>query len=52
MPGGNVIPMLARVVRGLLVLFWAVPAVLLTDIATSLDLAWRQFGYAPTVIAA
>ena len=52
MPGGNVIPMLARVVRGLLVLFWAVPAVLLADIATSLDLAWRQFGYAPTVIAA
>lgn len=51
MADGNVIPTLARVVRGLVVLFWAVPGVLLSDIAMALDLAWRQFGYAPTVVA-
>lgn len=52
MSGSNVIPTLARVVRGLLVLFWAVPGVLLADIAVALDFAWRQFGFAPTVGAA
>lgn len=36
----------------MLVLFWAVPGVLLADIAMALDFAWRQFGFAPTVIAA
>lgn len=51
MAGGTVIPTLARVVRGLVVLFWAVPAVLLSDIAIALDITWRQFGYAPTVVA-
>ncbi|MBX3731479.1 MAG: hypothetical protein KF791_02670 [Verrucomicrobiae bacterium] len=51
-PGGPVIPTLARVVRGLLVLFWAVPGVLLSDIALALDMAWRHFGFAPTIVAA
>ncbi|MBN8247912.1 MAG: hypothetical protein J0L84_10765 [Verrucomicrobia bacterium] len=52
MPAGPVIPTLARVVRGLLVLFWAVPGVLLAAIALALDLSWRQFGFTPTVVAA
>ena len=52
MAGGSVIPTLAGVVRGLLILFWAVPGVLLADIAMALDFAWRQFGFAPTVVAA
>lgn len=51
MSGGPVIPTLARVVRGLLVLFWAVPGVLLSDIAVSLDFTWRQFGFTPTAVA-
>jgi hypothetical protein len=52
MSAGPVIPSLARVVRGLLLLFWAVPGVLLTDTGTALDLAWRRFGHAPAMIAA
>jgi hypothetical protein len=52
MSGGNVIPSLARVVRGLTLLFWAVPGVLLADTATALDFTWRQFGYAPPLVAA
>ncbi|MCW5558233.1 MAG: hypothetical protein KIT22_10435 [Verrucomicrobiae bacterium] len=52
MAAGPVIPTLARVVRGLLVLFWAVPGVLLADIAMALDPSWRPFGFAPTVLAA
>lgn len=51
MSGGPVIPTLARVVRGLLLLFWAVPGVLLTDIAVALDFTWRQFGFTPTAVA-
>ncbi|MBL9175634.1 MAG: hypothetical protein JNL10_18980 [Verrucomicrobiales bacterium] len=52
MSGGPVIPTLARVVRGLLLLFWAVPGVLLSDIAVALDFTWRQFGFTPTAAAA
>ncbi len=48
----NVIPSLARVARGLLLLFWAVPGMLLGSTACALDLGWRQFGYAPPLIAA
>jgi hypothetical protein len=48
----NLIPALARVVRGLTLLFWAVPGMLLASTACALDLGWRQFGYAPPVVAA
>jgi hypothetical protein len=47
----TVLPSLARVVRGLVLLFWGVPALLLTTTACALDLGWRQFGYAPTAVA-
>ena len=47
----TVLPSLARVVRGLVLLFWGVPAMLLATTACSLDLGWRQFGYAPTAVA-
>ncbi len=48
----SVIPSLARVVRGLTLLFWAVPGMLLASTASALDLGWRQFGYAPPLVAA
>lgn len=48
----NVLPSLAQVVRALSVLFWAIPGLLLTSTACALDLAWRQFGYAPPVVSA
>lgn len=48
----SVIPSLARVVRGLTLLFWAVPGMLLASTACALDIGWRQFGHAPPVIAA
>jgi len=48
----NVIPSLARVVRALTLLFWAVPGMLLASTACALDLGWRQFGYAPPLLSA
>lgn len=51
MPERNVIPSLARVVRGLSLLFWAVPGMLLASTACALDFGWRQFGYGPPLIA-
>lgn len=47
----TVLPSLARVVRGLVLLFWGVPAMLLATTACALDLGWRQFGFAPTAVA-
>ncbi|HRI15593.1 MAG TPA: hypothetical protein PLX89_21565 [Verrucomicrobiota bacterium] len=48
----TVIPSLAQVVRGLTLLFWAVPGMLLASTASAFDIGWRRFGYAPPVIAA
>lgn len=49
MASPTVIPSLARVVRGLSALFWALPLVLLLDAKSALEDSLRGFGFTPVV---
>jgi hypothetical protein len=52
MAQSEVIPALARVVRGLSALFWGLPLVVLLDTKTALNDSWQSWGFFPVLFAA